>query len=476
MPPLPGSLLSKGRCRRVVVGAWRDAGSIHLKEGRTSLMALRREARTPASHGLTILSLGDNMSELLAQDRGRAADHALNALCRRSASYQLGCGLRWRRRHVDTKENPSDEDSRLADRGGLRPGEVLRPQRLAAAPKPPPEPPPGLAPPLAATTSSSSTLRATAAAARGPAFLEIFSGCGRLTGAIVRSGLRAAPPIELAQGRHFDMLDRRIESVIAGWISRRRIWLIHFGTPCSRWSRARTTGRAGGAVDAKGMECAHVTIRLMRLCRKHAVNISIENPAGSGLWTYPPLEAELRRSACFVVNFPMCAYGAPYMKPTRIMTNAQSLASLSRTCTCTLPHEILCGLCKFQENGRVRSVWKTSIAGRYPPALCRAFARALLQEAPARALRAPGEPELAKGWEDRLAHVAGAEVQTYVGTPACPRRFATGWEHAIGFAMAGDSAQRRAAATRRQTEQCVVRRDSAEGAIQRSKALARRGQ
>ena len=81
------------------------------------------------------------------------------------------------------------------------------------------------------------------------------------------------------------------------------------------------------------------------------------------------------------------------MKPTRIMTNAQSLTSLGRTCTCTLPHEILCGFCKFRESGRVRSV-KTSISGQYPPALCRAFARALLQEAPPGALCGPGEPEL----------------------------------------------------------------------------------
>ena len=94
----------------------------------------------------------------------------------------------------------------------------------------------------------------------------------------------------------------------------------------------------------------------------------------------------------------MCAYGAPYLKPTRIMTNAQSLTPLSRTCACTLPHEIPCGLCKFRENGRIRSVWKTSIAGRYPPALCRAFAQALLQEAPPAAPRGPSEPELAKGW------------------------------------------------------------------------------
>ena len=44
-----------------------------------------------------------------------------------------------------------------------------------------------------------------------------------MTGAVIRSSFRAAPPIDLAHGRHFDMLDRRIESTIAGWIARGRV-------------------------------------------------------------------------------------------------------------------------------------------------------------------------------------------------------------------------------------------------------------
>ena len=179
------------------------------------------------------------------------------------------------------------------------------------------------------------------------------------------------------------MLNSRLEKTVAGWIALRRIWHVHFGTPCSRWSRARTTGRVGAEVDKKGMSCALVTIRLLRLCRKNEVTVSIENPRGSGLWQFAPLAAELRRSKCVVVDFPMCAYSAPYLKPTRILTNLAALTSLARTCSCTVPHEHLCGLCKFKDGERVRSLWKTSIAGRYPPALCRASARALLREAPA---------------------------------------------------------------------------------------------
>ena len=225
------------------------------------------------------------MSELLAQDRGRASDHALNALCRRYASYQLGCGLRWRRRRVDTKENPSDEDSRLADRGALRPGEVLWPRRLVA-PKPPPEPPPGLASPPAPTTYSLFEFTpgdgSCCAGARVPGdLLWVRPPDGgryplvppRCAASWRRAGISACPT---ASSR---------ASSPAGSSAGAYGYVVHFGTPCSRWSRARTTGCTGGAVDAKGMESAQATIRFMRLCRKHAVKISIENPAGSGLWT-----------------------------------------------------------------------------------------------------------------------------------------------------------------------------------------------
>lgn len=126
LPALPGRLVP-GRWRRVLVGAWHEPSQIHLQEARIALVALRRESREVSAHGHSLVSLGDNQAEVLSHDRGRARDHGLNALCTRAAAFQLGCGMQWRRRYCKTDRNPSDGDSRLADRGLLKPGEVLRP-------------------------------------------------------------------------------------------------------------------------------------------------------------------------------------------------------------------------------------------------------------------------------------------------------------------------------------------------------------
>ncbi len=73
-----------------------------------------------------MLSVADNLAESCASDKGRSKDPALNSLLRRSAGLQLASGISWRRRHVESRRTPTDQGSRVADRGGLAPGELLR--------------------------------------------------------------------------------------------------------------------------------------------------------------------------------------------------------------------------------------------------------------------------------------------------------------------------------------------------------------
>ena len=68
-------------------------------------------------------SVGDNLSEILAGDKGRCADWGLLALLRRATAYQIACDIRWNRRHIRSKVNPSDAGSRRATLGWYRPGE-----------------------------------------------------------------------------------------------------------------------------------------------------------------------------------------------------------------------------------------------------------------------------------------------------------------------------------------------------------------
>jgi hypothetical protein len=101
------------------------AEAIHNKEARSALQGLRRASRRGNAHNKQVLSLGDNMSELLATEFGRARNHELNALCRRSAVLQMSSNIIWKRRHVISEENAADGDSRLADLGIIKPGVCL---------------------------------------------------------------------------------------------------------------------------------------------------------------------------------------------------------------------------------------------------------------------------------------------------------------------------------------------------------------
>ena len=73
-----------------------------------------------------VLSLGDNLSEILASHKGRSSDPVANAQLRRAAGLTAAAGIFWRRRHIETGRNPTDKGSRVADEGELEPGATLR--------------------------------------------------------------------------------------------------------------------------------------------------------------------------------------------------------------------------------------------------------------------------------------------------------------------------------------------------------------
>ena len=102
-PSLPDDAARPRRRSRVLVGAWNKREAIHMEECRVALAGLRHAVAVPWSRGCRVLSVGDNLSEILATEKGRADDHRLNALCRRSAAHQLGAEVRRDRRHVESE-------------------------------------------------------------------------------------------------------------------------------------------------------------------------------------------------------------------------------------------------------------------------------------------------------------------------------------------------------------------------------------
>lgn len=155
----------------------------------------------------------------------------------------------------------------------------------------------------------------------GPAFPELFSGCGRLTSAMADAGLRVGPPFELSAGRRYDVCSREAGRTSRRWLIEGRLWLVAFGTPCSGWSMARGTAPTAERVGRHGLACARAIVRLLRLCHRLGVRVLLENPAGSQLWRWPPLAKELRTGRLVTVRVDMCSYDAAWKKPTRFETN-----------------------------------------------------------------------------------------------------------------------------------------------------------
>ncbi len=120
--PLSDELCKAGRYTLLWRKKWRcPEGHITLKEARVALSSLRRTCRVVELHGRLKLTLTDNLSCLCSFEKGRASDYKLNELCRVAAAYAIPTGIRWRLRHVETKRNPADRDSRFLEEKFLAP-------------------------------------------------------------------------------------------------------------------------------------------------------------------------------------------------------------------------------------------------------------------------------------------------------------------------------------------------------------------
>ena len=80
-----------------------------------------------------------------------------------------------------------------------------------------------------------------------------------------------------------------------------------------------------------------------------------------------------------------------------------------------------------------KAVWRTSLASKYAPALCRTLAQVVAAAAPRCAFRSDGERLVQPRWELDLASALGKGDQPPADrvAPSCPWRFTTGWEHAV---------------------------------------------
>lgn len=422
--PVRHEVLNPDKFKLLWAKRWKNPAShINIKEALVALSSLKRSARVASLQGHLKLTLSDNLPAVLAFDKGRSSSPGLNRLCRLAACFQVGLGIQWRLRHVESPRNVADGPSRwfeqsrppevkwiempmvhrvpvlqLAKRLGCgnafevrgrhshgppglqaqerslstqfeRPVQKREFSTQSQAWSPPPAP-----------SSSTSSMRLTEPCRRiampSGVVLEVFSGSQRLSSACKQEGLFVLASLDIKQGDICDLTMQRTQAALREVIQRGHVHYVHFGTPSVVFSGARKGIRNSEAARAKeriGVELAFLTCKLVELCRKHSVLWSVENPRGSMLWELLPIQWLKHDPSTFEIDFPMCAFGAPYQRWTRLLTNAVELSALSRSCPHVRHKQVLSGA----TSTRAEHVNRTELAGAYPHSLVDTWASLL---------------------------------------------------------------------------------------------------
>ena len=371
--PVSAYLLNPDKYKLLWAKRWRDPTShINYKEALVALSSLKRTTRVDSLGSAIKLTLCDNLSVVLAFEKGRSHSPALNRLCRISASLQLAANVFWKLRHIESPRNVADTPSRWFEKNRLASVQWIDMTHSRGVPvlelnkwtqKSHVSSPPGLSKitkddqhSLAFETdkrcTSCGSHRARRCEHSDPSratptddlkdpisehsgetvlddkhrdcrdqhgrlqgsMLEVFSGQGNLSVACEQAGLGVAGSIDVRHGPQYDLTRTSTQNFLAWLVGSGIFSYIHFGTPCTAFSIARKGIRNMQAARHKekiACELAFVTAKLVDICNAVGTLWSIENPCSSMLWDLFPIRLLFQRSDVFVVDFPMCAYGAP---------------------------------------------------------------------------------------------------------------------------------------------------------------------
>lgn len=430
VPRVPDHVVEPGAWKCLFRGPWRGGALIHKKEGFTALLGLRRSARQTAQHDSVVVSLGDNLSELLAFDRSRAQDWSLLAMVRTADAIQLACGIRWRRRYIESERNISDFDSRLDDGDAF---ELLDDSKVS----------PSLPVrrreqfPVLPTHADPRSLEAMLRRPRCrrpilPVVLDLFGGDGAVSRAVAKYGLHHCA-IDGRFGGHQDLCNRNVQDEILDWIRRRRVCFVILSPPTFH---ADSHGHLpGGELTLVRFIC-----RIVNLCHRLSVPWLLENPSSSSLWGLPLWSRTLTRASAVTVTSDMCMYGACWHRPTRLASSLASVTSLVRNCDRYHDHVRLRGRVQLA-NGTV--FWRSQLAQTWPPSFVNAVANLISTSVPSRFFDCSTNPPRRLAWWDvRLESVCRASARRRVESrPRLVVDFDLGWDGAIRQ-WGGDSLER----------------------------------
>ena len=258
-----------------------------------------------------------------------------------------------------------------------------------------------------------------------PGVLELFSGSSRLLDAIRECTDSWGEAWDISEGGEYDVLVSENLELLLRRLRQGWYWWVHIAPPCATFSKARSPPLRSGEhiwglpyldsgsqakLDEGNLLCL-VAVEVARLCLRLAIPFTLENPAGSFIWSFPPLLEVLEKEEIWRVEMDYCMYGEMWKKPTAFITSVKEMTSLSRRCTGSFwscgrtkePHQELrgrapCGL-----------RW-TQLACAYPLELCKSYAEIVQRLEPSWESMPSGARLRLRGGRTQIVKSAGPTI------------------------------------------------------------------
>ena len=231
-------------------------------------------------------------------------------------------------------------------------------------------------------------------------FLEIFSGVAGISREFIRKGGKILPPIDIVEEglveKKTNIFDPLVEAKILNWLRSGAVKLVHFGTPCTTYSRARRFDGKGppplrSVTHLKGLprlthtdrqkvedgdRCMAITAVWVKYCHAMKIEWTIENPWSSMIWLTPEFRSLRRLPGVVEVYIDMCMYGSCSQKPTKFLCSSAKFLKIGRKC-CGRSNRHRHITLKGRTYDPVRRKWifRTKLAQVYPLQLCVAYVK-----------------------------------------------------------------------------------------------------
>ena len=385
---------------------------INTQEVRAVLDELERRAFKLGQRDQRVVCAIDSRVAVGCVAKGRSSSKALNSWLRKLSVLTLSTGLCVRPLWVGTKYNPADDPSRGVQ---LRPASpcpswashLWKPRstfssvRLRSSTPQSDDPRPESFECAVCDDRPGTSMRG--APNDGHLCLrarEYYGGAGGLTKALCRKQVECMCYEAYGKDGYNRLHDMELDSTVQREVRaarRKVVGLAHFGITCGSWSTlnnlnggTRSSERPFGdgvlEREINGNFQHDQTFDIIDVLIEEGIGFSVENPLTSFIWHTPLFQELLEREDIFVVDFDQCAYclrppdahcfdrDTRVLKRTRVVTNVPQLQRLRRCCDKGHDHVATIGFCRDKAGRRVR---RSTAAGVYPPALCRAWAEAV---------------------------------------------------------------------------------------------------